>query len=192
MSISWYIIQLLHAVRWSRGCHFPSRVYKTHGPQSQRATIVLLYLCIIMLFLFSKFCCHLQTLLRRTIHCLISRRTRNNSLEPAVDPYTARNRPTLGTIKVMYTGVHHFSCYPARREPCNMRFLRHMIGSRPIKLHSLLQRYNKYTCCSHIDNICWGVTNSVLHSKKTFWNKKVFCIFPPSELVKSIIHWIHG
>ena len=56
--------------------------------------------------------------------------------------HSAGNRPTLGTIKVMYTGVHHFSCYPARREPCNMRFSRHMIGSRPIKFHSLLSRYN--------------------------------------------------
>ena len=33
--------------KWHRGepgCHLPPRVYKTHGPQSQRATIVLLYL----------------------------------------------------------------------------------------------------------------------------------------------------
>ena len=28
---------------------------------------------------------------------------------------SAGNRPTLGTIKVMCTGVHHFSCYPASR-----------------------------------------------------------------------------
>ena len=35
--------------RRSRGCHLPPRVYKTHGPQSQRATIVLLYLCNIVI-----------------------------------------------------------------------------------------------------------------------------------------------
>ena len=70
----------------------PPRVYKTHGPKSQRSTIVLLYLCIIVIPLASRSSVvnfkHV-TLLRQTIHCLISRRTRNNSLEPAVVSYTA-------------------------------------------------------------------------------------------------------
>ena len=36
----------IHGFLYTRGegCHLPPRVYKTHGPQSQRATIVLLYL----------------------------------------------------------------------------------------------------------------------------------------------------
>ena len=107
--------------RRSRGCHFPSRVYKTHGPHSQRATTVLLYLCIIVIPL-------LEVLLSSsniitTDYSLFNKQTNKKQfLEPAVISYTARNRPMLGTIKVMYTGVHHFSCYPARHEPCNMRF----------------------------------------------------------------------
>ena len=36
--------------------------------------------------------------------------------------HSAGNRPTLGMIKVVNTGVHHFLCYPACVEPCNMRF----------------------------------------------------------------------
>ena len=79
-----------------RGCTKPM-------DPSHRVQQLFCYTFVKLLFLFSKFCCHLQTLLRRTIHCLISRRTRNNFLEPAIVSYTARNRPTLGTIKVMYT-----------------------------------------------------------------------------------------
>ena len=68
------------------------------------------------------------------------------SLEPACVSYSAGNRPMVGTIKVMYTGVHHFSYYLAR---CSLRVARifshdtcvfvarHVIGSRPIKLHTL-------------------------------------------------------
>ena len=67
--------------RRSRGCHFPSRVYQTHGPQSQRATIVLLYLCIIVFPLLEVLSSSNNI---TTIRCLISRRTRNNSLEPTV------------------------------------------------------------------------------------------------------------
>ena len=40
------------APRRSLGCNFPPRVYKTHGSQLQRATIVLLYLCNMIIPLF--------------------------------------------------------------------------------------------------------------------------------------------
>ena len=138
----WHGVLYTRGGKWnprrSRGCHFPLRVYKTHGPQSQRATIVLLYLCIIVIPLLEVLL-SLQTLLRRTIHCLISRRTRNNFIEPAIVSYTARNRPTLGTIKEMYTRctiTFHVTRRVASHVTC-VFVARHMIGSRPIKLHNL-------------------------------------------------------
>ena len=75
-----------------------------------------------LLFLFSKFCCHLQTLLRRTIHCLISRRTRNNSLEPAVVSYTALEINQCRERSRWCTPVYITFHVTRPVEPCNMHF----------------------------------------------------------------------
>ena len=99
-----------------------------------------------------KFCCNLQTLLRRSLHSLISRRTvivfvwylvQKNVFTVPSNPQMFRtkcvgNGPTVGTIEVMFT------CKQKRmynsRDTC--LFLSHyVIGSRPINLHNLLPRY---------------------------------------------------
>ena len=98
------------------------------------------YTLVTLLFLFSKFCCHLQILFW-WIHSLISRRTvqiRNNS---SLFPWTrkcfihsAGNLPTLGTIKVMYTVV--YITFHVTRPPSDVTYvyvLYRVIGSRPIK-----------------------------------------------------------
>ena len=56
--------------------------------------------------------------------------------------HSAGNRPTPGTIKVMYTGLHHFMVPDPSSHVTCVFVARHMVGSRPIKLHSLLPRYN--------------------------------------------------
>ena len=68
-----------------------------------------------------------SNIITRSIHCLISRQTvqirKNSSLFPRTRGcfvHSARNRPKVGTIKVMYNSVHHFSFYPTP-EPCYMR-----------------------------------------------------------------------
>ena len=101
--------------RRSCGCHFPSRVYKTHGPQSQRATIVLLNLYIIVIPL-------LEVMLSSSNIITMDYSLFNKQTNKKQFPRTrgcfvqsAGNRPTLETIKVTYTGVHHFSCYPTLR-----------------------------------------------------------------------------
>ena len=101
--------------RQSQGCHFPSRVYKTHGPQSQRATIVLLYLCYIIIPLLEVLLSSSNIIL--TDYSLLNKQTNKKQFPRTrgCSVHSAGNRPTLGTIKVMYTGVHHFSCYLARR-----------------------------------------------------------------------------
>ena len=142
----------------AEGAIFPRGCTKPMDP-SHSAQQLFCYTLVTLIFLFVKFFCYLQTLLRRSIHCLISRRTRNNSLlfprTCGCFVHSAGNRPTLGTIKVMYTVVHHFLCYPPR---CALRLARilslgtcvfvarHVIGSRPIKLHILLPRYNNNDC----------------------------------------------
>ena len=126
-------LQLLHAVtgsmafctpeggewhpRLSRGCHFPLMVYKTHGLRHSLKHLFC-YTLVTLLILFSKFCCHLQTLLRWSMHSLVSRRTvvkiRNHSL---LFPRThgcfviqsAGNHPSVRTIKVMYTSKQNTS-----------------------------------------------------------------------------------
>ena len=64
-----YIIQLLHTVTGSMAfctpegeCHFHLRVYKTRGPQITACNNCFFYTLVTWLFLFSKLCCHLQTL----------------------------------------------------------------------------------------------------------------------------------
>ena len=150
-----YSIQLLHVVtgvhgvlytrggKWnprrSRGCHFPSRVYKTHGPQSQRATIVLLYLCIIVNIpllevllsssniitanysLFNKQTNEKQ--LPRTRGCFVHSAKSTNAGNDQGDVH-----PVYITFHVTRRVASHLTC---------VFVVRHMIGSRPIKLHSL-------------------------------------------------------
>ena len=105
---------------WGGNGHFPSRVYKTHGPQSQRATIVLLYLCIIVIPLLEVLLS--SSIIITTIHYLISRWTRNNSLEPTVVSYTAleidQRRERSRWCTPMYITFH----VTRPVVPCNMRF----------------------------------------------------------------------
>ena len=53
---------------------------------------------------------------------------------------SAGNRPTVGTIKVMFKT--HVTAALFRHGSC-VFVARHVIGSRPIKFHSLLPRYEK-------------------------------------------------
>ena len=63
---------------WLRlGAISPLGWTKCHGPHHSVQQLFC-YTLITLIFLFSKFCCNLKHL-RRSIHCLISRRTRNNS-----------------------------------------------------------------------------------------------------------------
>ena len=107
--------------RRSRGCHLPSRVYKIHGPQSQRATHVLLYLCIIVIPLIEVLLTS-SKLLRRTIHCLISRRTRYNSLEPAVVSYTVLEIDRRRERSRWCTPVYNTFHVTRPVEPCKRAF----------------------------------------------------------------------
>ena len=56
--------------------------------------------------------------------------------------HSAGNQPTPGTIKVMCTCLHHFMVPDLSSHATCLFVARHMVGSRPIKLHSLLLRYN--------------------------------------------------
>ena len=59
--------------------------------------------------------------------------------------HSAGNRPTPGTIKVMYTRCTSLFMLPGPSSHVTCVFVAlHMIGSRPIKLHSLLPRYNNH------------------------------------------------
>ena len=149
-----YIIQLLHTVTGSmafctleggngtRGkaeaAIYPRGCSKPTDPQSQRATI-------------SKFCCHIQTLLQPTIHCLISRRTRNKSLNPS-NPRLFRTQRWKSTNGEHDQGDVHwctslFMLLGSSSHICNMRFCctaRDWFSTN--QTSHFVQRYNKYVC----------------------------------------------
>ena len=108
------------------------------------------YTFVTLLFLFSKFCCHLQTLLRRNIHCLISRRTRNTSLVPAVVSYTALEIDQrwewwrwCTMVYIMYITVH----VTRPIEPCNMRICcKARAWFSTNQTSQFVQRYNNTVC----------------------------------------------
>ena len=124
--------------RRSRGCHFPSRVYKTHGPQSQRATIVLLYLCIIVIPLLevllssSNIITAEYSLFNKQTNEKQLPRTRGCSVHSAKSTNAGNDQgdvhPVYITFHVTRRVASHVTC---------VFVARHMIGSRPIKLHNL-------------------------------------------------------
>ena len=124
-----------------RGCTKPM-------DPSHRVQQLFCYTFVKLLFLFSKFCCHLQTLLRQTIHCLISRLTRNNSLEPAVVSYTALEIDQRWERSRWSASVYITFHVTRPVEPCNMRFCcaSHDLFSTN-QTSQFVQRYNNDQWC---------------------------------------------
>ena len=100
-----------------------------------------------LLFLFSKFCCYLQTLLRQSIH-------KKQFLTGPSNPQVFRTQRWKSTN----TGNDHGDTpvyitfhvtQPPRHITC-VFVAHHVIGSQPIKLHSLLPRYNKQVWSDHV------------------------------------------
>ena len=132
-----------------------SRVYKTHGPQSQRAIFVLLYLGNTNIPLLEVML--LSSNIITTKYSLFADEQEtipDCSLEPAGVLYTLleinqhweRSRwctPVYITFHVTQLPSHVTCDFVAH----------HVIGSRPIKLHTLLPRYN---------NDKWSLSNTGL------------------------------
>ena len=128
-----YNIQLLHVVTGSMafctleggrlGCHFPSRVYKTNGPKTQRATIVLLSSSNIFTTDYSLFKADQQeTILSNPrLFCTQCWKSTNAGNDQG-DVHRC-------TSLFMLPG-------PSSHVTC-VFVARHMICSRPIKLHNL-------------------------------------------------------
>ena len=142
--------------RRSRVCHFPSRVYKTHGPQSQRATIVLLYLCIIVIPLLEVLL--LPSNIITTDYSLFNKQTNKKQFPRTRGCFVHSAKSTnAGNDQGDVHRCTSLFMLPGPSSHVTCVFVaRHMIGSRPMKLHSLLPRYNKRICCRARD---WLSTN---------------------------------
>ena len=83
--------------RQSQGCHSPSRVYKTQGPQSQRTTIVLLF-CIIVIPLLKVLLSSSNII--TTNYSFFNNQTNKKQFHrtPGCFVHSGWNRPTLETI----------------------------------------------------------------------------------------------
>ena len=120
----------IHGIFYNRGGQMAAEA----KPRVPFATNNLLM--VTLLFLFLKFWWHLQTLLRWSMHCLKKQTNSSNKTNFSTVPSNPQvfhtqlwKTTNVGTIKVMYTGVLHISCYPSHFT-C-IFVLYHVIGSRP-------------------------------------------------------------
>ena len=99
----------------AEGAIYPRECTKPMDP-SHSVQQLFCYTFVKLLFLFSKFCCHLQTLLRQTIHCLQETMISNPQLfrTQGWKSTNAGNEPGDVTVYITFHVTQPV-------EPCNMR-----------------------------------------------------------------------
>ena len=135
----------------AEGTNCPPRVYKTHGPQSQRATIVLLYLGNINIPLL-KVLLSPSNIITTEYSFFNKQMNKKQFLTVPSNPRVFRTQCWKATNTGNDRGDVHrcTSLFPTPSHVTCVFVARHVIGSRPIKLHSLLPRYNKLFCSSSL------------------------------------------